>query len=345
MSRKLRLSNEELSVLCEQVALVLRAGLPVHDGVEALSENYKGTRFEKGFNTLTITVMETGSLTTGFKEAGLFPDYLISMTEIGEKTGELDVVMEELSMYYDREAANRRSIKSALFYPLLLIVMMALIISVLVTQVLPIFENVYGSFDSGSSAGWMNIAVNFGKITLIVAGVLLLLVIILLVVLKLDGSQKVLQWLQNTIKPLRRLEQKLSAARFASTLGMMLRSGFPLEESMELIESLFANKRLRQRVSQCRQKMEEGTAFPDAVGETGIFEPLHCRMISVGFRAGQTDRVMSKLAVLYDEEVNNSIGHLVSIIEPSLVALMSVIIGAILMSVMLPLLSIMSSIG
>lgn len=345
MSRKLRLSNEELSVLCEQVALVLRAGLPVHDGVEALCENYKGTKFEQGFNTLTITVIETGSLATGFKEAGLFPDYLISMTEIGEKTGELDVVMEELSLYYEREAANRRSIKSALFYPLLLIVMMALIISVLVTQVLPIFENVYGSFDSGSSAGWMNIAVNFGKVTLIVAGVLLLLVILLLVVLKLDGSQKVLQWLQNTIKPLRRLEQKLSAARFASTLGMMLRSGFPLEESMELIESLFTNKRLRQRVSQCRQKMEEGTAFPDAVGETGIFEPLHCRMISVGFRAGQTDRVMSKLAVLYDEEVNNSIGHLVSIIEPSLVALMSVIIGAILMSVMLPLLSIMSSIG
>ena len=345
MSRKLRLSNEELSVLCEQVALVLRAGLPVHDGVEALCENYKGTKFEQGFNTLTITVIETGSLATGFKEAGLFPDYLISMTEIGEKTGELDVVMEELSLYYEREAANRRSIKSALFYPLLLIVMMALIISVLVTQVLPIFENVYGSFDSGSSAGWMNIAVNFGKVTLIVAGVLLLLVILLLVVLKLDGSQKVLQWLQNTIKPLRRLEQKLSAARFASTLGMMLRSGFPLEESMELIESLFTNKRLRQRVNQCRQKMEEGTAFPDAVGETGIFEPLHCRMISVGFRAGQTDRVMSKLAVLYDEEVNNSIGHLVSIIEPSLVALMSVIIGAILMSVMLPLLSIMSSIG
>lgn len=345
MSRKLRLSNEELSVLCEQVALVLRAGLPVHDGVEALSENYKGTKFENGFNTLTITVIETGSLATGFKEAGLFPDYLISMTEIGEKTGELDVVMEELSMYYDREAANRRSIKSALFYPLLLIVMMALIISVLVTQVLPIFENVYGSFDSGSSAGWMNIAVTFGKVTLIAAGVLLLLVIILLVVLKLDSSQKVLQWLQNAIKPLRRLEQKLSAARFASTLGMMLRSGFPLEESMELIEGLFTNKRLRQRVSQCRQKMEEGTSFPDAVGETGIFEPLHCRMISVGFRAGQTDRVMSKLAVLYDEEVNTQIGHLVSIIEPSLVALMSVIIGAILMSVMLPLLSIMSSIG
>ena len=345
MSRKLRLSHEELSVLCEQVALVLRAGLPVHDGVEALCENYKGTRFEKGFDTLSITVMETGSLTTGFKEAGLFPDYLISMTEIGEKTGELDVVMEELSMYYEREAANKRSIKSALFYPLLLIVMMALIIGVLVTQVLPIFENVYGSFDSGSSAGWMNVAVSFGKATLIAAGILLLLVIILLVVIKLDSSQKVLQWLQNAVKPLRKLEQKLSAARFASTLGMMLRSGFPLEESMELIENLFTNKRLKERVAKCREKMDEGAAFPDAVSETGIFEPLHCRMISVGFRAGQTDRVMSKLAALYDEEVNTQIGHLVSIIEPSLVALMSVIIGAILMSVMLPLLSIMSSIG
>ena len=109
--------------------------------------------------------------------------------------------------------------------------------------------------------------------------------------------------------------------------------------------SFLSNKQLRKRVADCRNKMDEGVAFPNAVGETGIFEPLHCRMISVGFRAGQTDRVMSKLAALYDEEVNTQIGHLVSIIEPSLVALMSIIIGAILMSVMLPLLSIMSSIG
>ncbi len=345
MSRKLKLSQEELSVLCEQIALVLRAGLPIHDGVEALCENYKGTRFEKNFTQLSITVMESGSLSLGFKEAGMFPDYLIAMTEIGEKTGELDGVMEELSLYYEREASNRRSIKSALFYPLLLIVMMALLIGVLVTQVLPIFENVYGSFDSGSSAGWMNMAVTFGKVTLIVAGVVLLLVIIILLALKLDSSQRLMQWLQNLIPPLRKLEQRMSAARFASTLGMMLRSGFPLEESMALIENLFTNKQLRKRVADCRNKMDEGVAFPNAVGETGIFEPLHCRMISVGFRAGQTDRVMSKLAALYDEEVNTQIGHLISIIEPSLVALMSVIIGAILLSVMLPLLSIMNSIG
>lgn len=345
MSRKLKLSHEELSVLCEQIALVLRAGLPIHDGVEALCENYKGTRFEKNFTQLSITVMESGSLSLGFKEAGMFPDYLIAMTEIGEKTGELDGVMEELSLYYEREASNRRSIKSALFYPLLLIVMMALLIGVLVTQVLPIFENVYGSFDSGSSAGWMNMAVTFGKVTLIVAGVVLLLVIIILLALKLDSSQRLMQWLQSLIPPLRKLEQRMSAARFASTLGMMLRSGFPLEESMALIENLFSNKQLRKRVADCRNKMDEGVAFPNAVGETGIFEPLHCRMISVGFRAGQTDRVMSKLAALYDEEVNTQIGHLISIIEPSLVALMSVIIGAILLSVMLPLLSIMNSIG
>ncbi|MBE5801430.1 MAG: type II secretion system F family protein [Clostridiales bacterium] len=345
MSRKLRLSHEELSVLCEQIALVLRAGLPIHDGVEALCENYKGTRFEKNFNDLSITVIETGSLSMGFKNAEVFPDYLISMTEIGEKTGELDGIMEELSLYYDREAANRRSIKSALFYPLLLIIMMALLIGVLVTQVLPIFENVYGSFDSGSSAGWMNMAVTFGKVTLIVAGVLILVVILFLLAIKLDSSQRLLQFLQNLLPPLKRLEQKLSAARFASTLGMMLRSGFPLDESMDLVEKLFTNKRLRQRVSQCREKMEEGASFPDAVGETGIFDPLHCRMISVGFRAGQTDRVMSKLAALYDEEANTQIGHLVSVIEPSLVALMSIIIGAILLSVMLPLLSIMSNIG
>ena len=89
MSRPNELSNEELSILCEQICLILRGGLPLHDGVEALCENYRGTRYQPYFEKLNEAVASSGSLSEGFENAGVFPPYMVEMTRIGEKTGEL----------------------------------------------------------------------------------------------------------------------------------------------------------------------------------------------------------------------------------------------------------------
>lgn len=346
MKRKGFLSNEELSVVCEQIALILRAGLPMHDGVEALCENYRGTRHAASFEALDNAMTETGSLYEGFRAAGVFPSYLMEMALIGEKTGELDSVMEELSAYYDREAKNRRAIQNAVLYPLLLIGMMAVLIAVLILQVFPIFEDVFRGLGMNAAASpWMAVAIGVGKGTLIVAGVFIVLVLALLLLLRMDRTGGTRRLMFRLLSPLGRLNRRLCAGRFASTLAMMMKSGYPLEESLELIERLFDDPEMKKQVCACREEMASGKAFPEAVERIGLFDRLHCRMINVGFRAGQTDRVMSKLATLYEEETQDQISHLVSIIEPSLVALMSVIIGAILLAVMLPLLGIMGGIA
>lgn len=346
MKRKVILSNEELSVVCEQIALILRAGLPMHDGVEALCDNYKDTRYRESFKELNAAMTETGSLYDGFQASGVFPDYLMEMTRIGEKTGELDSVMEELSAYYDREAKTRRAIQNAVLYPILLIAMMAILIAVLIVQVFPIFEGVFKGLGMDAiAAPWMAVSIGVGKGVLIAAGVFIVLVLGMLLFLRMDHSGRSRRFLFRTISPLGSLNQKLCAGRFASTLAMMMKSGYPLEESIELIEGLFSDPDMKKQVTECRTEMAEGVPFPQAVEKIGLFEKLHCRMIRVGFAAGQTDRVMAKLADLYEEETNDRISHLVSIIEPSLVALMSVIIGAILLAVMLPLLSIMNGMG
>ena len=338
------LPNDELSVLCEQVEMMLRAGLPMHDGVEALSDNYKGGRYEPCFVALQETVTETGSLWQGFQAAGIFPAYLMEMTRIGEKTGELDNVMGDLAKYYEREARNHQAIVNAVLYPMLLIGMMAVLIAVLILQVFPIFENVFQSLGlSAAASPWVGVAIGVGKGVLIAAGVFILLVLVLLLLLRLDSTQNTRRVLFRLISPLGRLNRKLCASRFAATLSMMLKSGYPLSESLEMIEELLTDHEIKLNVSRCRREMENGESFPRAVEKIGLFEKLHCRMISVGFQSGQTDRVMSRLAALYEEEMDDQIAHLISIIEPSLVALMCVIIGSILLSVMLPLLSIMGS--
>ena len=344
--KKAKLSMDELSVICEQLALILRAGLPLHDGVEALADPYQDTRYAESFAALSRTVVETGSLYTGMQQAGVFPPYLMEMTGIGEKTGELQKVMEQMAAYYEREAKIKRAIGNAITYPLLLIVMMAGLITVLIVQVLPVLEDVMRGMGLGmESSGWMNIGANLGKGILIVTGVLIVIALVLVLIMKNSANSAARQWIFRVISPLRRMNSKLYASRFAANMGMMLGNGYPLDESLGLIHGIITDEDVRGRVEQCREGMQEGMSFPDAVVYIGLFEKLHCRMIKVGFQAGQTERVMNKLAGIYEEEMDDAIQRIVSIIEPSLVALMSIIIGAILLSVMIPLIGILTALG
>jgi len=344
--KKAKLTMDELSVLCEQIAMILRAGLPLHDGVEALSDNYQNTRYAESFTQLSQNVLDTGSLYQGLKATGAFPDYLVEMTGIGEKTGELQNVMEQLAAYYAREAKIRRAIQNAVTYPLLLIAMMAVLITVLIVQVLPIFEGVMKNMGIGmdsSSGTWMDVGIGIGKGVLIVTGIIIVLALAFILLLKSGRGGSVRNLAFRIISPLRLMNNKLFACRFATNMAMMLNSGYPLDESLELVSGIVSEEAVRDKIETCRIRMRDGLSFPEAVEQTGLFERLHCRMIKVGFQSGQTDRVMGKLAAIYEEEMDDAINRIVSIIEPSLVALMSVIIGAILLSVMLPLLSVMGS--
>ena len=148
---KSHLEAEELALLCEQISLIIRSGLPLHDGVEALCENYRNTRFSDRFEALNRAVLKTGSLYQGLVDAGIFPTYMAEMAHIGERTGELDSVMSGLSLYYQREAKIRRAVVNAIAYPVILLLIMAVLIAVLIMQVLPIFDGVFRGMPTRSA--------------------------------------------------------------------------------------------------------------------------------------------------------------------------------------------------
>ena len=340
--RTSRLDADELSVLCEQIALIIRSGLPLHDGVEALSDSYRHTRYAQRFSAMNEAVLASGSLYQGIVAAGIFPKYMTEMANIGERTGELDNVMTDLSLYYQQEAKIRRSIVNAVTYPTILIVIMTTLIVVLVTNVLPIFDGVFRNMGIDATMNpWLGAGVSVGKTMLIIAGALIFLLVLALILMRADHSGRVRATIFAVIPALRKIDNKISASRFASVMAMMLRSGYPLDDSMKLIGGIVTNEDLSHKLDACRVAMENGLSFPDAVDQLGIFEPLHGRMIRMGFQAGQIDIVMKRLSDIYDGEVDDAIANIVSIIEPTLVALMSVIIGAILLAVMLPLLSLL----
>jgi len=271
----------------------------------------------------------------------------VQMVKIGEQAGKLDEVMASLSRYYAREQKIKHAIKNAVIYPVCLIVMMAVVILVLVVRVLPIFEQVYWSLGAdvpAAASALMAFGVNAGMAVLIIAGAVILISLVVGLLLRTGKRFQILDGLGKFLRPLYRLNACLTAGRFASNMSMMLAGGFPLAESLPLIEDVMADPRGRAKIRTCATLMEQGTPFPDAIAAAGMFEPLHNKMIQIGHMTGQTEKVMADLADMYQEQMDNDIARLIVMIEPTMVVMLSVIIGAILLAVMLPMISIMSSI-
>ena len=178
---------------------------------------------------------------------------------------------------------------------------------------------------------------------LALVALLVVAVIVGALLLRTKHRPQVIDLIYRLFRPLLRLSQKLSASRVASVLSMMLRSGFPMDEALEMTSRVLSDKAAAAKVDKIRQGLDAGQGFAESITEAHIFDELHERMVKMGAATGREDQVLGKLATLYEEQVEEDITRLVSIIEPTLVALLSIVIGAVLLSVMLPMAGILSS--
>ncbi len=346
--QKKELPSMEVSLFCQQTVMILQSGIPLYDGMEVLYRNYEKTEYGAVFEGICAHVREGGSLHEGLKQSELFPDYMCYMVQVGEMTGKLEEVLEALGSYYEREDKIQNSVRSAVLYPLVLTVMMAVVIAILVIRILPVFSQVFQSLGtdlSGMAGTLLSGGVLLGRAVLVVVGVLLAAALVLYLLWSFGGRDVLLRMAGSICLPVRRLMEKQAAHRFASVVSMVLASGYHLEHALELIPDLLPDERNKEKARRCRKAMEESGDFPLALEEAGIFAPLHMKMIQVGTETGQTGQVMSRLSSIYENQVDEGIQNLVSWIEPALVAVLTLVIGGILLSVMLPLVSIMTSIG
>ena len=343
------MSSEELSSFCDQIALMLSSGMTLRDGIEMLAEDEMKDKSLKHrpYTNLYKTVDETGSLYVALKENEEdWPSYMIEMVDIGEQTGRLEDIMLSLSTYYQREGRIRSAAVSAITYPLVLGVMLVVIIGILLWRVLPIFRRVLASLGVGSSSSGsvlMQIGTYVGWGVLILIGLVVLAAIVIAILLKTKARSGVLKFLKNLFPPVRKLTEKLSASRVAGILSLMLSSGFPMENALQMAPAALADQESIDKVAQIRKDMQDGDTFSDALSKSGLFADFHNRMLKVGAASGHEPQVMDKIAEIYEEQVEDGLDHLISIVEPTLVALLCVVIGAILLSVMLPMAGVLSA--
>ncbi len=342
-----KMSARELSSFCTQVALMLESGMSLYDGMETLVESNKTSDYAQVYQNACAKLIEKGTLYDALKDEKAWPAYLVEMTGIGERAGKLEEVMRGLATYYEREDRIRRAIRSAVAYPMVLGVMLLVVVLVIMIQVMPVFRRVLSSMGVGltsSSMAMMNVGTVIGWVVLALGLVILLAAAVLVILMKTSKRDAVAVALQTRFPAVHALSMKLSASRVASVLSMMLSSGFPLDEALDMIPGLLPDKTAAREIARIRDKMSQGEAFGDALGQSALFDEIYGSMVRMGIATGHEDEVMKKIAVVYEDEVEDGVGNLVSIIEPTMVAVLSIVIGAVLLSVMLPMAGIVSSV-
>ncbi len=342
------LTSEELSSFCDQIALMLESGMTLRDGIDMLAEDEEKSDAKKRiYSQMRETVSETGSLYIAMKENEKdWPHYMVEMVGIGEETGRLEDIMVNLSDYYLREGRIKSAASSAISYPLVLGIMMVVIIAVLLWKVLPVFRRVLASLGVDSSSSGFNL-MNIGSIVgWVILGLVALMVVIILVVMLLLKTRKrdaVMNFLQNKIPKVRDVSHLLSASRIAGMLGMMLSGGFPIENALDMAANALEDQDSITRVEGIRQEMTDGASFADAMSGSGLFEDFYNRVLKIGAASGHEPQVMVRIAEVYEERVEDELSRLISLVEPVLVMMLSIVIGATLLSMILPMAGVMGS--
>ena len=338
------ISNDDIASLCLELSLLLHAGVSTGDALSLLAE--EGDR--GGVLKAMAEQVDSGeTLSAALRESGAFPTYVCGLVEVGERTGRTEEALSALSRYYEDRVRLARRVRSALLYPAVMLALMLVVIGVLLVKVLPIFDDVYASLGgrlTGVAAGLLTLGRWLeGAMPVLFAVLVVVAAAVLLFTLAQPLRQRVLSLWQRS-RGDSGVSRKLNNARLAQAMAMGMASGLPVDEAVALSASLMEGG-AKARCQSCRQKLEEGGSLGQALKDSGLLPPRQSRLLELGQRSGAGDASMEKIARDLSEEGEAALDAAVSRVEPALVLLCSVLVGLILLSVMLPLMHIMSAIG
>lgn len=338
-----KLRAEELYAFSDEMGMMISSGVSAVHAITMMLDESEGGEEKEILTQMEQTISETGSLAKAIENTGVFPNYFVDMAKMGEATGKMDSVLVSLSKHYQREIAIDGAIRSAITYPLMMVAMMFIIVIVLVTKIMPVFDRVFnqlgGSMD-GLSRGFLNFGIWLNDHAV---GLLVVIVVLALagVVFNKSSWGKKHKLFAN-IRNLKSIHNKIATSRFASAMAMTLSSGMDVMQALDVSGTIVDTSEFQEKIEKCKDSFAETMDIGKAFSASGIFGGLYGRMAILGAKTGNMESVLEKVAETYQQEADEEINGIIAVVEPTLVIVLSVIVGIILMSVMLPLLNIMS---
>ena len=347
--KRLRVPAQYLPIFCRELHQLVRTGIPLAEGLTMLRGDETDPDTRSWLEALCRSTEEGLPLASALRETGAFPAYMTDMVSLAEETGRLEDVLLSLQRHYDRQLRMAADIRGAVAVPVTLFAVMVAVVVLLVTQVLPVFDRVFAQLGVRMGAvatGMMNAGAVLAKAGTGLAVVLVILAAAALVVALVPSlREKFVTGFRRSFGG-RGILGQMAAARFASSMSMAVASGLSMEESVALSAKLCGGAReIDEKTERCRKEIEEGGSPADALADSGLFSGRDCRLLKLAEQTGSLPDTLEDLAQRQEEESLRRIDRTVGAIEPAIVVITSALAGVILLSVMLPLMGLLSTIG
>jgi type IV pilus assembly protein PilC len=329
--------------------MLLEAGITLHGSLQIMQDDEQSRDGKEMMNVLIDALGRGESFSTAIERSALFPRYMVHMVEIGEKTGRLVQTLTALSEHYNRQERLAVTIKSSVMYPAILLILMIVVVLILIVQVLPIFSDVFGRLGSHMSplaVSLMNFGSWLGDAAIVIAIVLGVIFAVAFLAWCIRAVRVALKKAFMNRWGGRGIFDHIATSRFTSAMSLAMASGLDTSESTDIAFAISGgSKAVDMKHKKCTELLDSGITLAEALTKADILSSQDGKMLSIGSHGGKADEAMAEIARRGDINVRDEIDRIVGKIEPTLVIISSVVIGIILLSVMLPLMGIMTSIG
>lgn len=339
----------ELAVTTRQFSTLISAGLPLEASLVALSEQTEDARLGQILTEVRDRVSEGSSLANALSEhKSVFSDLYINIVRAGEASGTLDIVLLRLADFLEKQAALTSRVRSALIYPIFMFFIGGGVLFFTMTYVIPRISKIFE--DSEKALPVMTV------ILISVSGffsshILLLLIAIPLLLFaayrfyKTERGKMLFDRISLKVPIFGKISSMVMISRFTRTLGTLLASGIPLLDALKIGEAVMGNQVYGKALEEVRANVREGTSLAKPLRDSGVFPPLVTRMIAVGEQTGEMEGMLTKVADIYDQQVDTMVSTLTSLLEPVMIVIIGAIMGFIVFAVLLPIFSLTSTIS
>ena len=339
-----KVKHKDLALFTRQFSVMLDAGLPLVQCLEILAQQQDNKFFQK------VIFQTRGDVESGMtladamaKHPRVFESLYTKMVAAGETGGILDIILQRLSTYLEKMVKLKSDVKSALIYPIAVIVISIIVISIIMIVVIPAFKNIFeGLLGPGEKLPWLTELVVAMSLFLANYWWLISLVIGITVFAakawyKTERGHHMIDGLILRLPVFGPIMRKIAVARFSRTLSTLLSSGVPILESLEITSRTAGNVIVSEAIQKVRTGIEQGQTFVEPLKASGVFPIMVSQMIGVGEQTGALDAMLSKIADFYEQEVDAAIANLLSLMEPAMIMFLGVTIGTIVIAMYLPL--------
>jgi type IV pilus assembly protein PilC len=344
-----KVKQDDVIMFCRQFSTMIDAGLPIIQCLDILVAQQENPTFQKMLKGIKENVESGQTFADALKKhPKQFDDLFVNMIGAGEVGGILDTILRRLSEYMEKAAKLKSQIKGAMMYPLITMVIAAVVVTVIMVFVIPVFEDMFAGM-GGKLPLPTQIVVNMSRFIkgniLVILGGMALLFYAFKRFYNTNKGRIIMDDLVLKLPVFGALIRKSTVARFTRTMGTMLTSGVSILEALEIVAKTSGNKTVEKAVYNVRSGIAEGRTMADPLAESGVFPSMVCQMIAVGESTGALDSMLIKIADFYDEEVDQAVENMTALIEPFMMVFLGVVIGGLVVSMYLPIFKMASALG